>query len=87
LEHSLVLSDPPPGLLFRGFGENGLAFELSVNIAFPELMGRVKSDLYYKLWDVFNERNIEIPSPQRDLNLVDGWEKLNPDFQASSSSE
>ena len=42
----------------------------------PELMGRVTSDLYYTLWEVFTKNNIEIPNPQRDINLGDGWRKL-----------
>jgi potassium-dependent mechanosensitive channel len=76
LEHPLVLPDPPPLLFFRGFGNSGLDFELSISISHPELMGRVKSDLYYKLWEVFTEHKIEIPNPQRDINLGNGWEKF-----------
>jgi small-conductance mechanosensitive channel len=45
-------------------------------------MGRVRSDLYYKLWEVFTEHKIEIPNPQRDLNLGDGWEKFPANFKA-----
>ena len=63
LQHPLVLADPPPLLFFHGFGESGLDFELLVSIGHPELMGRVKSDLYYTLWDVFSKNNIEIPNP------------------------
>jgi small-conductance mechanosensitive channel len=77
LQHPLVLADPPPQLFFLGFGESGLDFELLVSIGYPELMGRVISDLYYTLWEVFTQNNIEIPNPQRDVNLGDGWEKLN----------
>jgi small-conductance mechanosensitive channel len=76
LQHSLVLADPPPQLFFLGFGESSLDFELLVSIGYPELMGRVTSDLYYTLWEVFTKNNIEIPNPQRDVNLGDGWEKL-----------
>ena len=82
LQHPLVLADPPPLLFFHGFGETGLDFELLVSIGHPELMGRVKSDLYYTLWEVFSKNNIEIPNPQRDVNLGDGWEKFATDFQA-----
>ena len=34
-------------------------------------MGNVRSDVLNKLWDLFQENNIEIPFPQRDLNLRD----------------
>jgi small-conductance mechanosensitive channel len=80
LEHPLVLADPPPQLFFLGFGESSLDFELLVSISHPELMGRVISDLYYTLWEVLTKNNIEIPNPQRDVNLGDGWEKIAADF-------
>ena len=80
LQHPLVLADPPPQLFFHGFGESCLEFELLVTIRFPELMDKVKSDLYYELWEVFAQNEIEIPNPQRDVNLGDGWEKFNVDF-------
>ena len=81
IEHSLVLDDPPPLLFFLGFGESSIDFELLVSTDHPELMIRVKSDLYYRLWDVFAKHNIEIPYPQRDLNMGDGWEKFPTDLQ------
>ena len=28
------------------------------------------------LWEAFAKNNIEIPFPQRDLNLGNGWEKI-----------
>ena len=87
MQHPLVLADPPPLLFFHGFGESGLAFELLVSIGHPELMGRVKSDLYYTLWEVFTKNNIEIPNPQRDVNLGDGWEKFATDQDSHLPSE
>ena len=76
LQHPLVLTDPPPGLIFRGYGDSSLDFNLSVSINQPEMSFAIRSDLYYLLWDVFAEHGIEIPFPQRDLNLGDGWEKF-----------
>ena len=86
LQHPLVLADPSPQLFFLGFGESSLDFELLVSIGLPELMGRIKSDLYYTLWEVFAQHKIEIPNPQRDVNLGDGWEKFNPDFRQDSTA-
>ena len=76
--HSLVLTDPEPQLLFRGYGDSSLDFELAVWIDRPELARRVSSDLYYLIWDAFADAGIEIPFPQRDLNLGKGWEKMAP---------
>lgn len=76
LEHPLVLTLPPPRLIFRSFGESSLNFDLAVSVNQPEMSINIKSDLYYLLWNVFAENGIQIPFPQRDLNLGDGWDKL-----------
>jgi small-conductance mechanosensitive channel len=81
LQHPMVLAEPTPGLGFRGFGDSSLDFNLSVSINQPELSGAVRSDLYYMLWKAFLKHEIELPFPQRDLNLGNGWEKLSSGFQ------
>ncbi|NCF66365.1 MAG: mechanosensitive ion channel [Chloroflexi bacterium] len=83
LQHPLVLDDPPPLLLFLGYGESSLDFNLLVSVIQPEMTLLIRSDLYYLLWKVFAEHDIEIPFPQRDLNLGDGWEKLASDLPAT----
>ena len=67
--HHLVLSDPPPSLLFLGYGESSIDFNLSVSVNQPEMSAVVRSDLYYMLWRVFKEHGIGIPFPQRDLHV------------------
>jgi small-conductance mechanosensitive channel len=81
-QHPLVLSNPPPKLLFRGYGDSSIDFELRVSVDKPELTLLIKSDLYYMLWKTLAEHGIIIPYPQRDLNLGDGWEKLGSDLQS-----
>ncbi len=81
LKHSLVLKLPPPRLLFLGYGESSLDFNLVVGIRQPESINVIKSDLYYMLWKAFAANEIEIPFPQRDLNLGDGWDKFVTDLQ------
>lgn len=76
IEHPLVLADPPPSLRFLGYDDSNLQFSLRASINQPELSPIVRSDLYYMLWEVFKEHAIEIPFPQRDLNLGSGWDKL-----------
>ncbi len=72
-EHPLVLDDIAPDLLFRGFGDSSLDFDLAFWIDQPEKVMRVRSDLYYMVWDTLKANDIEIPFPQRDLNLRRGW--------------
>ena len=83
LQHPLVLAFPPPVLAFRGFGDSSLDFNLLVSIDQPEKALPIRSDLYYMLWKKLTEANIEIPFPQRDLNLGDGWEKFAIDLQGT----
>ena len=83
LLHPQVLPDPPPTLLFRGYGDSSLEFNLLVSVNQPELTLKIRSDLYYMLWEKLAENNIEIPFPQRDLNLGNGWEKFAPDLRTT----
>ena len=76
LEHPQVLANPEPFVLFSDYGDSRLDFNLLVSTTQPESTLRIKSDLYFMLWEKFAENNIQIPFPQRDLNLGHGWEKL-----------
>ncbi|MFN2160651.1 MAG: mechanosensitive ion channel family protein [Candidatus Promineifilaceae bacterium] len=80
LQHSLVLSQPPPILLFGNYGDSSLDFKLAVAVDQPQMSARIRSEIYYMLWQSFKENAIEIPYPQRDLNLGTGWENftINP---------
>jgi small-conductance mechanosensitive channel len=82
LEHPRVLANPEPFVLFSDYGDSRLDFGLYVSTTEPELTLRTKSDLYYMLWERFAENGIQIPFPQRDLNLGNGWEKLTSNLRA-----
>lgn len=69
LQHPLVLPVPQPSLIFRAYGDSSLDFDLSVAVNRPELSAIIRSDIYYMLWQTFSEHAIEIPFPQRDVNL------------------
>lgn len=71
-EHPEVLSQPAPLVLFKGFGDNSLNFELLVWVADPPKQFRIKSDLYFLIERYFRDRKIEIPFPQRDLHVRSG---------------
>ncbi|HEY9401073.1 MAG TPA: mechanosensitive ion channel domain-containing protein [Pyrinomonadaceae bacterium] len=64
-----VLPDPKPSVQFLGFGESSLDFRLLVWTDRPRRHPQIKSDINYRIWRLFREANIEIPFPQRDLNL------------------
>jgi small-conductance mechanosensitive channel len=68
--HPDVLDDPPPDVLFVGFGDSALNFDLRVwtirQVQTPKVLA---SDLYFTVFDAFKREGIEIPFPQRDLHL------------------
>ncbi len=68
--HADVLRDPPPSVLFVGFGDNSLNFELTVwtirHVQTPKVL---ISDLNFAIFRAFREHSIEIPFPQRDVYL------------------
>ena len=63
-----VLQFPEPSCLFIGFGDNSLDFQLNFWIADPENgTAGVKSEILLALWDVFDQHNIKIPYPHREV--------------------
>ena len=74
--HDLVQQDPAPLVHFTGLGDSSVDFELLVWINQPNLIRQVRSDLYFIVWDALAKHNIEIPYPQRDLNLRRGFQEL-----------
>lgn len=65
-----VLENPAPRVNLIGFGNSSVDFEIRFWILDPEEgMGNIRSDVYKRVWKLFKEHEIEIPFPQRDLNL------------------
>tara|TARA_B100000700_G_scaffold131691_1_gene147263 strand:- start:1907 stop:2968 length:1062 start_codon:yes stop_codon:yes gene_type:complete len=65
----LVSKDFDPRVRFRQFGESSLNFELLCWIEKPEYRGRTVDFLNTQIYNSFNEKNIEIPFPQRTIHL------------------
>lgn len=67
-----VLATPPPVVWLEGFGQSSVDFKIHCWINDPEEgVGNVRSDVLKRLWKLFKESGIEIPFPQRDINLRD----------------
>lgn len=65
-----VLETPPPTVWLQGFGDSSVDFTIHCWIRDPEDgVGNVKSEVLKNLWHLFQRDGIEIPFPQRDLNL------------------
>ena len=65
-----ILQEPSPDVVFTEFGDSSLNFELRVwttqHLRTPQIL---KSELYYEIFRVFAEHNIELPFPQRDIHI------------------
>ena len=65
-----VLRSPPPTVWLKEYGDSSVNFTIHCWIRDPENgTGNVRSDVLKKLWWLLKEADIEIPFPQRDLNL------------------
>ncbi len=69
-EHSDVLKQPPPLVIFDNFGDSALEFKLifTLNNGFRSLIP--KSDLRFRIDELFRKHNITIPFPQRDVHII-----------------
>ena len=70
--HPMALRYPAPFVYFAGFGDSALDFELRVMIRDVNSMLSVRSELHHAIHKRFREEGIEIPFPQRDLNIRSG---------------
>ena len=70
--HSMVLSAPKPAVIFFGFGESALDFELRVWIADFDHHLQVLTEINQGIELRFRDLGIEIPFPQRDLHIRSG---------------
>lgn len=65
-----VLDNPKPRVNLMGFGNSSVDFELRFWILDPEEgLSNIRSDVFMRIWQLFKEHDVEIPFPQRDLNL------------------
>lgn len=64
-----VLDDPAPVVLFSSFGDSALIFELRVFVPHVRYAVTARHQLHLKIDEAFRAAGIEIPFPQRDLNL------------------
>ncbi|MGF1483711.1 MAG: mechanosensitive ion channel family protein [Opitutales bacterium] len=70
-EHARVLTDPEPIILFDEFADSALTFTLLfwAVVTRPMDMRTIKSDLRYRIDDLFRENQIVIAFPQQDTHI------------------
>lgn len=67
--HENVLKSPPPRTIFVGFGDNSLDFQLRAWTSHTENWVGIRSELAVGVHNALRDAKIEIPFPQRDMNL------------------
>jgi potassium-dependent mechanosensitive channel len=61
--HPLVMKNPEPFVLFQGFGEKQMNFELRVHLADITNSAIVQTDIRSQIMAEFDRAGIEIPTP------------------------
>lgn len=64
-----ALRSPEPFVMFKGFGDSSLEFELRVHIADVLEIAAVSTRLRLDILETLEKNGIGIPYPQRDVNL------------------
>jgi len=67
--HEDVSDNPNPRVRLRQFGDSSLMFQLLFWIDKPEMRGRVSDAIHSKIYKEFNQKDIEIPFPQRTVHI------------------
>jgi len=72
-ERDDILLQPKPMVFFEDFGDNALIFDLIfwVSAVSETDIRRRRSEIRFRMYELFNEHNVVIAYPQRDLH-VDG---------------
>ncbi|MEM8798813.1 MAG: DUF3772 domain-containing protein [Pseudomonadota bacterium] len=70
-KHPLTLRRPAPLVLFQDFGASSLDFEVRVHLRDITSGLVARSDLRFEMLRALRDADVEIPFPQRDLNIRD----------------
>ena len=76
-----VLGDPPPRVIFEDFGDNALIFDTFFwcNVGGERELRQIRSNIRYKISELFGAANITIAFPQRDVH-IDGLGPLQVEW-------
>jgi MscS family membrane protein len=67
--HPMVVDDPAPGVFFEGFGDSSLNLAMVCFVDHYKDAYKTRDELNMAIDLAFREHGIEIPFPQRDVNL------------------
>lgn len=65
-----VLTTPEPSCLLKGFGDSSVDLQVRFWIDdAPQGVSNIRSDVLLAVWQAFQDNNIKIPFPQRDIHI------------------
>jgi small-conductance mechanosensitive channel len=67
-----ALHDPPPQIIFDDFGDSALIFVIYfwTNVGTEKEMRQIRSEIRFRITELFEQNGITIPFPQRDVHLI-----------------
>jgi len=70
-EQSAILTNPPPVVTFEDFADSSLVFEVNfwINAQVDGSLRITRSDVRFRIAELFAENNIVVSFPQRDLHI------------------
>ena len=69
-DHSKILKDPAPFVLFQGFGDSSLDFMLYFWVDLSTTSSiKVASDMRHHILSLFRQEGVDIPYPQMDVRF------------------
>lgn len=68
-QHTNVLSDPEPTVVFEGFGDSSLTITVRAFLANLDVRLQTLHELHSQFYQAFREAGIELSFPQRDLHI------------------
>ncbi|MEJ2181817.1 MAG: mechanosensitive ion channel [Gammaproteobacteria bacterium] len=90
-EHPQVVTggviDPEPKVMFLGFGDSSLNFELRCYIENIDKRLSTISDINFAIDAAFRENGVEIPFPQRDIHVRNLPDQSQSDTKGKTKSQ
>jgi len=82
-----VLQDPPPKVQFLEFGDWSNNFRLLVWTNRPRLHRQIRSDINYRINQLFRDAGIEIPYPQTELRIRQGVSHIEDQLRVNEEDD
>jgi potassium efflux system protein len=84
--HPEVLREPAPQVIFVGFGDSSINFELRAWTDEFANAVRIRTDLASAVYDAVNEAGMSFPFPQREVRVLNDSKVDSPIVRANNAT-